>query len=78
MKFERKFYQNSFSKDFERLWENLEKDHVTTPIQITTKMMRFLDQMMMNKNHPRTIARFIFIDWSKIVIDAYFRVDIIQ
>ena len=59
MKSERKFYQNNFLKDFERLWENLEKDHVTIPIQITTKMMKFLDQMMMNKNHQKTIARFV-------------------
>ena len=58
MKFERKFYQNSFLKDIERRWENLEKDHVMTQIQIMMKMMRFLDQMMTNKNHQKTIARF--------------------
>ena len=58
MKFERKFYLNSFLKDIERRWENLEKDHVMTQIQIMMKMMRFLDQMMTNKNHQKTIARF--------------------
>ena len=58
MKFERKFYQNSFLKDIERRWENLEKDHVMTQIQIMMKMMKFLDQMMTNKNHQKTIARF--------------------
>jgi len=32
-------------------------DHVMTQIQIMTKMMKFLDQMMTNRNHQKTTAR---------------------
>jgi len=33
------------------------KDHVMTQIQIMMRMMKFLDQMMTNKNHQKIIAR---------------------